>query len=288
VANQLKREGKRNLVIVYHLLDSHIYMTKTEEGEYLPLKRDTTGRFHCNGELFVAPKELIEDKYRTIEEVICAERGLQKILVAPLVRYVNSGCCAEDTHCRNRAAPDYTMRLMDGLEKVRETLKGLLFRSNIKGAKTVAFNREIMAQGEKIWRGDRVHLTAEGYAMLAGRVREVSEATAGKYLPKGNISQAERKRRRESSEESSGTPRQNVRIRLGPPCESIQVETQSYGLDPERRVVVGGNSARRGGGPSLRGSYGNSGKRGHNFFTNPYNIPNRGGFRGNRWSRGKY
>jgi len=61
--NLLKRQGKRNIVIVYHLLDSSCYMNKTVEGEYLPLKRADTDRFHCAGDLIVAPKEIVEKKF---------------------------------------------------------------------------------------------------------------------------------------------------------------------------------------------------------------------------------
>jgi len=228
--NQLRRDGKRNIIIVYHLLDSAVYMNKTEEGEYLLLKRDESGRFHCPGDLIVAPKEIVEDKFKLVEEVVAVERGVKKIFVAPLARYIYSGCCQDNTHCRNRTDADYVNRQLDSLEKVRETIKGAMFRANLKGAKVLAFNRELMGMGEKAWRGDGVHITAEGYQQLAISVRRLGNLSVGTATRRGNPGPAERKRRRDSSEEHEPQNRANIRSRLGSPV--------SHRTTDDRRVVV--------------------------------------------------
>ena len=65
-------------------------------------KEGESHRYHVDGDLMLAPKELLRDIINTCTPVLKAAGETKKIIVTPLPRYTANGCCGDADHAPNR------------------------------------------------------------------------------------------------------------------------------------------------------------------------------------------
>ena len=116
------REAKKNChhkAIVFHLLDNILYMGRKPDGTTAHSKRGEDGIYHVEGDLVVADKEAQYSLYKALKPVLTAARSGPIIIITPLPRYVNQGCCSSSHHVTNRNKPEFTTDITRSLTEVR-------------------------------------------------------------------------------------------------------------------------------------------------------------------------
>ena len=100
----------------------------TEDGGLIPAVCDGVGgRYHVQWESILIPKELQYSTFNQSKPILDAAMSQQKILVSPLPRYLNNGCCAETEHVVNLKEEDYKSKLDEVVVACRCNLKDFLF-----------------------------------------------------------------------------------------------------------------------------------------------------------------
>ena len=101
VRSKLKEAGP-NCIVVHQLLDNSFYLAKTEEGGLIPAVRETIGgKYHVQGELVFAPKELQYSVFTTVKPIFDEASSHHQILISPLPRYLRDRCCSDLDHVAN-------------------------------------------------------------------------------------------------------------------------------------------------------------------------------------------
>ena len=104
-----------------------------------------------------------------------------KICIAPLPRYLHTPCCADQDHCVGVGTPHYPARLLAQVAKVRKILREYLLgnHANIHVPDLLSLMLPGNNTGEALAAAlsnlsgyDGVHLTTEGYSLLAETIHE--------------------------------------------------------------------------------------------------------------------
>jgi hypothetical protein len=125
-------------VLVLQLFDNALFMTETEEGGLLPLSKDIGGNFHCFGDLVPAPKEMQWKLFSQVAEDISHLKNNKTVILAPLPKYLEVGCCDKEDHMPNRSQAGYRKKMEDAVYQSRTNLKDFAFRSGLRRAKTLS------------------------------------------------------------------------------------------------------------------------------------------------------
>ena len=112
-------------LVIFQLLDSSMYLARTEEGGLAPAKRGTDGIYHVEGESTLAPKEFQYGIFQMIKPILEAAGARPIILISPLPRVLLKGCCDSSSHIPNLSSPDYRRNLEDSIFDCRKNLKDL-------------------------------------------------------------------------------------------------------------------------------------------------------------------
>jgi len=107
--------------------------------------------------------------------------GLQKILVTPLPRYLNSGCCNNSTHATNVGTPEYSPKITETLVDYRRWCREFLHKQKICGVRVVlpgdlaglTKNGAPLEGSENQWETNGVHLNSGAYRKLAAGLAKV-------------------------------------------------------------------------------------------------------------------
>jgi hypothetical protein len=104
----------------------------------------------------------------------------KKLILAPLMRYVLEGCCANPSHCNNRTR-DYRSILGEGLARICEWLDDQAYLKRIRNfgilnptrlLDTGALDAEKAKRVMNYWTAGPVHMTPSGYEHLAKNLVE--------------------------------------------------------------------------------------------------------------------
>lgn len=123
-------------------------MCKTEEGGIVPCRRGHDGTYHVDGELILAPLELLCETVSQCIPLLKAADNAHKIILSPLPRYTSGACCSDMEHAPSRAAEGFSAQLLLDLDGVRRLIKAMLFHANVKKYRVVNVARLVE-------RGDR-------------------------------------------------------------------------------------------------------------------------------------
>ena len=185
--------------IVFQFLDSAAFYARCEDGSLVPARQgldensDPDGRFHLDGELVVAPKELFLHTLKTSLPLLKAAGDLKKVLLSPLPRYWLTNCCEDIDHIANRVDEEFEEMLFSGVDDLRRFCKDYLFKNRLGdtivkntcqmlctaggGRITSKSAREEVAA---LWGPDPVHPSAECFNNLAANVVLVAVDSADK------------------------------------------------------------------------------------------------------------
>jgi hypothetical protein len=146
------------------------------------MKTSGDGRYHLPGELQAAPRTCLNAILKDMHPVLDAAAGATVVLLAPIPRYVDVGCCSDPAHITNRGTQDLKTELV----KVADTAAAVA-GSDPKAAdlkfmriSSVFLNSSSdpsewrTASGQRVWH-DAVHLTAEAYQMIGTAIMAVGE-----------------------------------------------------------------------------------------------------------------
>jgi len=181
-------------VIVFQMLDSAAFYARTEDGSLIPARRDpTTNKFHVDGELVVAPKELFQPILKVCLPLLRASPSCNKLLLSPMPRYWKESCCQDPDHIPNIVDEKYEEELLSGLDGLRRLCKDFVFVNKVDKvrvlqplqmmAESASGRRTSCETAEEVqrhWGPDPVHPANSCYTALAKSVlQEISKTTAG-------------------------------------------------------------------------------------------------------------
>jgi hypothetical protein len=100
--DELVQEADPLTTIVYFMFDNNIYKSKKENGDIGPAIRIRgSSKYHVVGELYTVEREEFKVIFNMAVPLLRAGGDLNKIVLSPLVRYAQSPCCDDPSHCIN-------------------------------------------------------------------------------------------------------------------------------------------------------------------------------------------
>ena len=182
VRSKLKEAGP-NCIVVHQLLDNSFYLAKTEEGGLIPAVRETIGgKYHVQGELVFAPKELQYSIFTTVKPIFDEASSHHQILISPLPRYLRDRCCSDLDHVANLEEDDYATNLEESLQTCRRNLKDFAFRQGIRNMRVICPWTSLKKMTINLWPVDPVHMCQEGFSAMAELVLSTAKQNEGMDL----------------------------------------------------------------------------------------------------------
>ena len=181
----LVEEGEE-CTVIYEMFDSNFFLARTEEGGLVPICKRAAGGYHVDGDLVFAPKELQHAVFCDAKPLLEAAGNRRRIIVSPIPRYLLLGCCEDPAHVGNLSNKDYRAGLEAAVFECRKNIKDFCFTQGIRNVRVVGPWPALKALGDEIWM-DQVHLTPQGYSVVANLVME-AVADLGTRLDTGGRS----------------------------------------------------------------------------------------------------
>jgi len=176
-------ELSADTLVIFWLYDNSLYFARTEEGGFIPIRRAVDGTYHVDGDLMLAPVEVSKQVIDNCMPIIAAGGTRPKIIISPLARYTNAGCCGDLDHAANTSDDDFTATLLAQLDQLRANVKEFCFRGGIRKAKYLNFSKmAVSGDEEDHWLADPVHPTSAVYSKAALEV-----IMAAKHLSEGQF-----------------------------------------------------------------------------------------------------
>jgi hypothetical protein len=152
-------------IVVAQVFDSGIFWVRTEEGGLIPPCKRADGSYHIDGELEVVSRDMQYDCFKHLVSELSQHKRNKLILMAPLPRYLEEGCCGDADHVSNRQRPDYKKKQEEAIFAARQNLKNFAFRQGLRECVTVSTWGKVRHL-DVIWNGPTA-LTETGYLKVA-------------------------------------------------------------------------------------------------------------------------
>ena len=107
-------------------------MGRRPDGTTAHSKRGEDGIYHVEGDLIAVDKEAQYNLYKALKPVLTAAGSGPIIIITPLPRYVNQGCCSNPLHVTNRDKPEFNSDITHSLAEVRNNWRSFLFVDNLQ------------------------------------------------------------------------------------------------------------------------------------------------------------
>jgi lysophospholipase L1-like esterase len=173
----------RGAIVVLDLVSNITYRFTQLDGQLLlPIKMG--GTYHLLGEVTTVNKELLVGTLKKLKGTINLLPG-PKICIAPLPRYLHTPCCADPDHCVGVGTTHHSDRLLTQVAKVRKIVREYLLgnHTNIYVPDLLSLMLPGNNTGEALAAAlsnlsgyDGVHLTSEGYSLLADTIHDFVSA----------------------------------------------------------------------------------------------------------------
>jgi hypothetical protein len=124
-------------LVILQVLDNSCFYAKQEDGSRQLPKMGPDDICHIEGEVQVATRETQLEHFYTIRPLLDAVGKKKTLLVAPLPRYITSGCCVDRRHTINRLDPYYRENMNMQLETLKRNLKDHVFNLNKRNIKVM-------------------------------------------------------------------------------------------------------------------------------------------------------
>ena len=246
--------------VIYCMLDEAIYMAKTAEGGWTPLKPPKKQIQHVEGELTVAPRERIKEICSLLNPLFAAASSMAAIVLMPLPRWPDSPCCNRAGHCVGYTdSTAHLGGLVSKLELVRRGIKQHMRLMKFSGVRVASLAKTILGSGGP-WSSPTIPNMGAYQALLAKALEELNSRAIESETA---ISQ-DRGREREAGP-SRKRPHSTSGTRHHPQSNNTMQGSYGTGFDSERHARSGREHSGR------RGRGGHMGRK-----------PNK--FRGSFWS----
>ena len=93
--------------VVFFLLDNLLYLGRMLDGTTTQQQSDGRGKFHVEGELTVANKEVQLNIYKLVKPVLQAAGERPFVVITPMGRYLSAPCCDKESHITNFRLENY-------------------------------------------------------------------------------------------------------------------------------------------------------------------------------------
>jgi len=183
---ELQRSPSTALVL-FMCFDNSAYFGSTTIGSRHSATRDSSGTYHVEGRLVTARKDDIREMGAAILPLVNEVANIQKVVVTPLPRYLEGGCCGDQRHVTNRGSENYVQRMMEAALDFRKWTREFFHKQKAGGLRVVApadvlEMEKKMREGEgvsELWDYDNVHLSGEGYAKLGAALAVIIRGQLG-------------------------------------------------------------------------------------------------------------
>jgi hypothetical protein len=183
------------VVLVLGMTDNAYYLARAEDGSLLPNCRSTDGSYHMHGEIVGSPLDSCRQVFLQLETLLKELQDFDKLLLVPLPRYLWMSCCSDPEHGPNVLEDDHADKMLAGTAAVQKLWRGMAFRSKIRNVKVSDVGAKV--KEEVLW-ADPVHLTTNGYKLVAQHILGGLEAMEDKRRSAGDgDGGGDAKRRRE-------------------------------------------------------------------------------------------
>jgi hypothetical protein len=166
-------------IVVLGVLDNSFYKARSEDGEINNITRGEDGRYHVDGHVVCVPADTSRIAFLQLIPLLKALPEYDKVVLAPLPRYLWRSCCLNARHAPNVADDDHVELQLADIEAANRMWRGLCFRDRIRNIKLC--NAGHLLADPLMWNEDPVHPDTAGYKKVVD------------YLLKGLASMEERR-----------------------------------------------------------------------------------------------
>jgi hypothetical protein len=173
-------------VAVLQLWDNVAYHAVSCEDTIIPCRKEIeTGKYHVDGDLMLAPPELLAPFIKNCLPIFNMLQDRPKLVTVPLPRYLTLPCCEDAEHIPNQHEDGFQRAILSGLEKLKKGIRDTLFSNGVRNLKVVSplwlmvgpktNDEDLQAKLADLWKEDPVHPSPSGYlSLLNGLRREAS------------------------------------------------------------------------------------------------------------------
>jgi hypothetical protein len=94
-------------IVVLGVLDNSFYKARSEDGEVNNIARGEDGRYHVDGHIVCVPADTSRITFLQLIPLLKALPEYDKVVLAPLPRYLWRSCCLNARHAPNVADEDH-------------------------------------------------------------------------------------------------------------------------------------------------------------------------------------
>ena len=153
--------------VVFFLLDNLQYLWRMLDGTTTQQQSDGRGKFHMEGELTIANKEVQLNIYKLVKPVLQAAGERPFVVITPMGRYLSAPCCEKESHITNFRSENYEEGLLANLEEVKKNFRGFLFSDNIRKTLVLDLGPVLEKLGKEVcWGADPVHPSKAVYCTM--------------------------------------------------------------------------------------------------------------------------
>jgi hypothetical protein len=112
-------------VIVFYFLDNSIFYSRSSDGSRMAPRKGDDGIFHIDGVVTIASSDVCREHMAVLKPLLNLVGKKRGIVIAPLPRYIVTGCCSNPEHCSNRRLLDFEQQQKQSLEYLKKMHQGL-------------------------------------------------------------------------------------------------------------------------------------------------------------------
>jgi hypothetical protein len=121
-----------NMTILLQLFDNVAFHAVTTDDTIIPCRKDLHGRYHVDGDLFLAPPEMLAPYIRNCLAIFLELAEIPKLVLSPLPRYLTMGCCSDPEHAPNRDDISFRRTIISSAERLQKALRDQLLVNGVE------------------------------------------------------------------------------------------------------------------------------------------------------------
>jgi hypothetical protein len=166
--------------LVFSMTDNAFYLARAEDVSLLPHCCAIDGIYHMGGDVVCSPIDSFCQVFLQIAPML-KELDHDKLLLVPLPRYLRTSCCADPEHGPNVYSEDHPDAILNGLAAVHKLWRGMVFRDRLRNLKFTNVSMQLASR--ELWQEDAVHLTDQGYTIIACHILQGIAGLEARRLP---------------------------------------------------------------------------------------------------------
>jgi hypothetical protein len=159
-------------IIVLQHLDSSVFFARATDGSRMAPIKMADGKWHMVGAVTVCSQEMQFEHFAALKPVLDVIGKRRAIIIAPMPRYIVSGCCGDSSHCTGLGNPASRCAIEAALESLKKNLRDYLFNTGRRNIRVLDPMVEFRGMtDDELWnKEDPVHPLPDAYSKLADGV----------------------------------------------------------------------------------------------------------------------